>query len=221
MVSLSTPGRTCVGSLTTRAGDGDRLSQAVRERLEALDSTQGVDRAFSHQPVIERTSIFDKVVSKHIEENPNAIILNAGCGMCVRFFRLKPPPTVTWIDADLAPVIELKKQVLSGLWELPANYTLDVLDLIQTIPVEKTPYTLMVLEGVLSYIPEARAHNVVQGHVVFDVLWHTRKSLGSDQKWKYKEGQWDLNVLEMHYYDMGEHRGAVIMEVDDGRMATP
>ena len=54
-----------------------------------------------------RARQFDVLTADFIAEQPDSIVLQLGCGMDSRVFRLDPPATVRWFDVDYPEVIEL------------------------------------------------------------------------------------------------------------------
>ncbi len=58
-----------------------------------------------------RTKKFDDYVKDFLSKNPNGIIVNMGCGLDTRFYRIDNGK-VEWYDIDLPQVIELKKYFL-------------------------------------------------------------------------------------------------------------
>jgi len=59
-----------------------------------------------------RTKKFDEYVSSFLLKNPNGIIVNMGCGLDTRFFRINNERG-EWYDIDLPEVIDIKKQFLN------------------------------------------------------------------------------------------------------------
>jgi len=59
-----------------------------------------------------RTKKFDEYVSDFLSKNPNGVIVNIGCGLDTRFYRIDNGK-VEWYDIDLPQVIELKKHFIN------------------------------------------------------------------------------------------------------------
>jgi O-methyltransferase involved in polyketide biosynthesis len=59
-----------------------------------------------------RTEIFDDVARDFLRRHPAATIVNLGAGLCTRFYRLDNG-RVRWVELDFAPVIELRRGLLS------------------------------------------------------------------------------------------------------------
>lgn len=58
---------------------------------------------------IARSIFFDKKIKEYINVNPNATIVNVGCGLDTTFDRIDNGK-INWIDLDLPDAIELRRQ---------------------------------------------------------------------------------------------------------------
>jgi O-methyltransferase involved in polyketide biosynthesis len=58
-----------------------------------------------------RTAILDTHVTAFIGEHSDALILNLGCGLDTRFYRLDNG-TLVWIEIDLPEVIAFRKKLV-------------------------------------------------------------------------------------------------------------
>ena len=58
-----------------------------------------------------RAKAFDDWTRAFIEKHPNAVVLNLGCGLDSRVFRVDPPPEIAWFDVDFPDVIEIRQRV--------------------------------------------------------------------------------------------------------------
>lgn len=58
-----------------------------------------------------RTRQFDRYISDFLRREPDGIIVNMGCGLDTRFFRIDTKQA-QWFDLDFTEVIELKKEYL-------------------------------------------------------------------------------------------------------------
>ena len=72
--------------------------------------TKPFDKFMSHEGVVARTVMLDKMVRQYIEENPQAVIVNVGAGFDNRFSRVDNGK-IRWIDLDLPDSIELRRKV--------------------------------------------------------------------------------------------------------------
>lgn len=72
--------------------------------------TNKFDKFLSHEGVIARTIMLDRMVKEYVSNNPNAVIVNLAAGFDNRFSRVDNGH-ITWFDLDLPDCIELRKKV--------------------------------------------------------------------------------------------------------------
>lgn len=60
--------------------------------------------------VIARTLVFDELVKKFIDENPDCTVVNIACGLDTRFYRMDNG-RITWYNVDLPEVINVRNQI--------------------------------------------------------------------------------------------------------------
>ncbi len=58
-----------------------------------------------------RAKLLDRWTSEFLAENPGAIVLNLGCGLDSRVYRIDPPAAVRWFDVDFPEVVELRRRL--------------------------------------------------------------------------------------------------------------
>lgn len=63
-------------------------------------------------PIVVRTQVLDELILKAVEEDGYDTVLNLAAGLDTRPYRLALPTALRWVEADLAPIIEYKKQML-------------------------------------------------------------------------------------------------------------
>ncbi|KAH0793352.1 class I SAM-dependent methyltransferase [Histomonas meleagridis] len=59
-----------------------------------------------------RTILIDRCLKKLINENPNCVVVNLGCGLDTRFFRLDNGQ-LDWYDLDLPEVIDFRSKFIN------------------------------------------------------------------------------------------------------------
>jgi methyltransferase (TIGR00027 family) len=107
-----------------------------------------------------RTRFIDELLLEALAQNPIKTVLSVGCGLDTRPWRMDLPSDLRWIEADFAPVLDYKEQLMSG--EAPRCHRerliLDVNDSAR----RRTLYeaagsapALMITEGLLLYLPAA------------------------------------------------------------------
>jgi len=104
--------------------------------------------------VCQRAKKLDAVVREFLFEHPEAIVVQLGCGLDSRFWRVDNGK-VSWYDLDMQPVIELRRQFFgeSERYQLLATSVTD-LDWMNAVKAEGKP-VLVVAEGLLMYLDEA------------------------------------------------------------------
>jgi O-methyltransferase involved in polyketide biosynthesis len=75
-------------------------------------STTRVDPRAKVFEIAVRAKRLDEVVRRFVVRHPDAVVLELGAGLDGRFFRVEPPPGVSWYDVDFPPVIALRSQLL-------------------------------------------------------------------------------------------------------------
>ncbi|APW61497.1 class I SAM-dependent methyltransferase [Paludisphaera borealis] len=100
-------------AMDSRAADsilGDRWADEAVGRLDydfaklkiKRDETIGIAMRAKH---------LDRWTSEFLVENPRGIVLNLGCGLDSRVYRLDPPAAVRWFDVDFPEVVELRRRL--------------------------------------------------------------------------------------------------------------
>ncbi len=78
-------------------------------RTLGLDTTP-YDKFMSHEGVIARTVMLDRMVKQFVAQNPDSVIVNLGAGFDNRFSRVDNGKII-WFDVDLPDSIALRKKV--------------------------------------------------------------------------------------------------------------
>ena len=145
-------------------------------------------------------------VERFIDARPVCTVLNLGCGLDSRVYRVYPPTTVGWYDIDLPGVIELRRRLFA---ELAGTHTIaaSVTDpqLLPAIPCD-TP-VLVVAEGLTPYLRAADgvamlrriSEHFPSGEMVFD--GYSRAGLWVSQRYgpvKASGAQLDWAIDDPH-----------------------
>ena len=141
------------GSLKKESAYSDPIGERF---MEAIDFNWG---AFTNKPaywcVVVRTEILDDEISAFIKDNPMAVIVNLGAGLCTRYHRIATD-SIIWIDIDLPEVIAFRQRL-----EEPkrANHLFisgSILDFcwMDTVEAFKERPMLFIAEGILMYFDE-------------------------------------------------------------------
>jgi O-methyltransferase involved in polyketide biosynthesis len=155
------------GRWTTRATSGDRYTVVLRARQ------------------------LDEWATDFLSKHPDATVLQLGCGLDSRAFRLDLPGDVRWFDVDLPDVIELRRKLYSehdGYRMLASSVTEP--DWLDQVPADRA--TLIIAEGLLMYLAPREVEQLLQrltdrfaadpgrgGELLFDgvspwVVWTTK-----------------------------------------------
>jgi O-methyltransferase involved in polyketide biosynthesis len=126
--------------------------------------------------IATRAATFDLLTNSFLADHPDAVVLQVGCGMDSRAFRVNPPASVQWFDVDYPDVIDLRRQ----LFPTRDSYhligaPLDDLRWLDGVPRGRPG--LLIAEGVLHYLSETEVKallNVVVAHfpsgqMIFDI----------------------------------------------------
>jgi O-methyltransferase involved in polyketide biosynthesis len=126
--------------------------------------------------IATRAATFDNLTTRFLTDHPDAVVLQVGCGMDSRAFRVNPPAGVEWFDVDYPDVIDLRRQ----LFPTRDNYhmigaPLDDLRWLDEVPLER--HGLMIAEGVLHYLSETDVKALLNavvahfpsGQLIFDI----------------------------------------------------
>ncbi|TIP36868.1 MAG: class I SAM-dependent methyltransferase, partial [Mesorhizobium sp.] len=96
-----------------------RLPNSLLQDRFADEAVRRIDYDFSRLKVdgnlglgfAIRAKTLDLCVADFLARYPDAIVLNLGCGLDTRIFRLDPLPGVDWFDVDYSEVIELRRRL--------------------------------------------------------------------------------------------------------------
>ncbi|MFI0420975.1 class I SAM-dependent methyltransferase [Spongiactinospora sp. 9N601] len=87
-----------------------RVAQALDYDWERLAPSPKLEQK-ERLNVTVRATHFDRWVRRFIAGNPDAIVLDLGCGLDSRGYRVDPPSGVDWYDVDLPKMIAIRAQV--------------------------------------------------------------------------------------------------------------
>ena len=126
--------------------------------------------------IATRAATFDQLTTRFLAEHPDAVVIQVGCGMDSRAFRVDPPASVQWYDVDYPDVIDLRRQLFP---EREAYHligaALDDLRWMDELPRDRPG--LLIAEGVLHYLGEMEVKALLNalvahfpsGQVIFDI----------------------------------------------------
>lgn len=115
-ISLGDVETTALIPVAIKASETLRKNPRVRDEVAVeMIKTLGIDtkpfdKFMSHEGVIARTVMLDRMVNDFVAKNPSAVIVNMACGFDNRFSRVDNG-RVFWFDLDLPDSIEVRKKV--------------------------------------------------------------------------------------------------------------
>jgi methyltransferase (TIGR00027 family) len=146
--------------LWARATETERPDHIIKDDL-ALSMMRQIDFDFSKLDkewvtrlfVVVRTEILDRSVKAFIEKYPDAIIINLGCGLDTRFFRIDNG-SICWYDLDLPEPIRVKSQFFAETdrYKMIARSVFDEAWINDIARTDKP--VLIIAEGLLMYFTE-------------------------------------------------------------------
>ncbi|MGH3853015.1 MAG: class I SAM-dependent methyltransferase [Pseudonocardiaceae bacterium] len=155
-------------------GDGyaDELLGRIDYDFGRLASLRG-----SVRTVAVRSKQFDAWVVRFLAEHPDGVLLNLGCGLDSRVFRIDPPRTVLWYDLDYPEVVQLRERLYparDGVVTIGASVT----DGSWWAQVPTDRPALVLAEGLLMYLTAPDVHRLLDqmtahlpcGQVAFDTV---------------------------------------------------
>lgn len=172
-------------ALDARAARPILGDQTAAEWADAVDYDFGKLAGFGDALIAVRARQIDAWAQEFLRAHPRATVLQLGCGLDTRFYRLAPGPGVLWIDVDVPEVMDLRKRLCDerpgyrmiassvtdpGLWPL----------LMALLPPDRRANepVLVIAEGLFEYLREAEVKQILNevtarfgsGEVLFDVM---------------------------------------------------
>ncbi|MEV0378533.1 class I SAM-dependent methyltransferase [Nonomuraea sp. NPDC050643] len=155
---------------------GDRMADEVIGRIDHDFTKTGITPSTA-EAVALRARFMDRWAGEFLARHPEAIVLQPGCGLDTRVFRMDPPPSVRWYDLDYPEVIELRERLFP---ERP-GYTMIGSSATELAWLEQVPRdapVLVVAEGLLYYLDPAGGPELLRaiverfpgGQLIFDAL---------------------------------------------------
>ncbi|MEG6511891.1 class I SAM-dependent methyltransferase [Desulforamulus ruminis] len=153
--------------LWAKAVEAQRDDPIVKDEY-ALKMMRAIDYDFSkferarmsQVGVMVRTELLDKAAQAFIHRHPDAVIINIGCGLDTRFFRLDNG-RIRWYELDLPEAMEIRKR----FFEETDRYKMiakSVFDFTWPDDIERTNEgVLIIAEGILMYFTEQEVQNLL------------------------------------------------------------
>src|SRR5512143_2451548 len=160
--------------------------------------------------IATRAATFDLLTTRFLADHTDAIVIQVGCGMDSRVFRVNPPAGVQWYDVDYPDVIDLRRQLFPerDAYHL-VGAPLEDLRWLDKVPHDRPG--LLIAEGVLHYLSETEVKALLNavvahfpsGQMIFDICnsFIVKRAganvggTGATYKWGLDEPQ-DIKLLE-------------------------
>jgi methyltransferase (TIGR00027 family) len=148
----------------------DEMAEALVEKLDTLIAAQDDEmaRQLKQRTVDPRLTIhlplrakkYDEYAIKFLEKYPEGVIVNIGCGLDTRFFRIDNGQ-LHFFDLDLPDMIALKRHLLeeNARYHMIGQSVLDFSWMAQVRSLGQP--TLILAEGVFMYLPEEQVKELV------------------------------------------------------------
>ncbi len=107
---------------------------------------------------IARSIYFDKKISEFISVNPDATVVNVGCGLDTTFDRIDNG-RINWIDLDLPDAIELRKQYFQESGRR-RNVAKSVFDTTWYDEIKTREKVLLLIAGVIYYFDDSEVRRL-------------------------------------------------------------
>lgn len=156
---------------------GDKAADEAVKQIDYDFAGLGVDDQLG-LTVALRAKPMDEWAASFLEEHPDATVVQLGCGMDSRVYRLDPPPSVRWFDVDYPDVVELRRRIYpdrAGYRQIGSSVT--DFAWIDEIPSDKPG--LVIAEGLTMYLRPSEgeellrrliAHFPLGGEMIFDTF---------------------------------------------------
>ncbi|MFJ4104956.1 class I SAM-dependent methyltransferase [Amycolatopsis japonica] len=156
---------------------GDKAADEAVKQIDYDFASLGVN-ADMGLTVALRAKPMDDWAASFLREHPDATVVQLGCGMDSRVYRVDPPPTVRWFDVDYPEVVDLRARIYperDGYRTIGSSVT--DFGWIDEIPSDKPG--LVIAEGLTMYLRPSEGEELLRrliahfpqgGEMVFDIF---------------------------------------------------
>ncbi|RSN35524.1 class I SAM-dependent methyltransferase [Amycolatopsis sp. WAC 01416] len=156
---------------------GDKAADEAVKQIDYDFGSLGVT-ADMGLTVALRAKPMDDWTSEFLKEHPDATVVQLGCGMDSRVYRVDPPPSVRWFDVDYPEVVDLRARIYperDGYRTIGSSVT--DFAWIDEIPSDKPG--LVIAEGLTMYLRPSEGEELLRrliahfpqgGEMVFDTF---------------------------------------------------
>ena len=107
-----------------------------------------------------RTEILDNATSDFIKHHPDGTVVNLGCGLDTRYFRLDTKE-IQWFELDLTEPIRIRKHFFHDT-EQYKMITSSIFETNWTDKIPKDKPVLLIAEGLLMYFQESQVKELIK-----------------------------------------------------------
>ncbi|PID52243.1 MAG: methyltransferase [Candidatus Moraniibacteriota bacterium] len=136
----------------------DPKSVEIVQKIESNTKEKGEVSMSSQKGVAVRTEILDELTQKFLKKNPDGTVVNLGCGLDTRYYRLHNNQ-VRWFDLDVPEAIALRKNFFTPT-EKYQFISKSVLDFSWNDVIPQDKPILFIAEGLLMYFTEAEVQSI-------------------------------------------------------------
>ena len=140
---------------------------------KAVEMVEKIDYDFSKASkdstmgsgVIARTIVFDELVKKFIDQNPDCTVVNIACGLDTRFYRMDNG-RITWYNLDLPETASVREQIYQEKGRV-STIGCSVLEDVWAKEIKVRGKMLFIVEGLSMYLTEeenAKMLGIIRDH---------------------------------------------------------
>ncbi|HEX6682711.1 MAG TPA: class I SAM-dependent methyltransferase, partial [Candidatus Limnocylindrales bacterium] len=143
---------------------GDKYAEQAMRHLDPDYDKHRFGTSQLGLAAVVRAKVYDDWTRGFLADHPDAVVLNLGCGLDARLYRIGPPAAVDWYDLDYPSVIELRQQILPPREHSTLiGSSVTELTWLESVPHDRP--VLMIAEGLVPYLTEAEARRLLTGVV--------------------------------------------------------
>jgi len=169
-MALKDVAKTAVWTLRARAEE-HRQAHALFRDDKAIEWIQRIPwpaeldewySAYAQTGIAVRTRVFDDLVSKHIERMDRPLVVELGCGLSSRYYRIGQSCS-QWLDFDLPDVIQARRE-LAPETDRHRHLAGSLLEYgwMAEVRKQQTGELILIAEGLLMYFDKAQVMALLQ-----------------------------------------------------------
>lgn len=162
-ITLTGEKQTLLITLYAKALDS-RLDDSILHDRFAEEAVRQIDFDFSRvalgkgneRALAMRSHYFDQACRDFLGRHPEGQVLNLGCGLDSRIYRVDPPAELPWFDLDYPEVMDLRERLYpprAGAYRA-LRHSVDDDGWLQGVPRERP--ALVLAEGLMPYLRESQ-----------------------------------------------------------------